>query len=125
MKSSTLINLLISDFQFSKKSNKRMPRSNKKKKALKPQPKDPISHQMETMETGNTIANLMSEERNKMITRAMCSANYHQINLKPGSPTPGLGDCAFEAIISNINDMGTVTRDVWIGPPHLTTPHSM
>ena len=87
------------------KANKNiMPRSNKKKKALKPLPKHPTSQQMETMYTGKTIVNLMSDERSRMVARAICSANYHQINLKPGSPIPGFGDCAFEAAIQNINE---------------------
>ena len=81
-----------------------MPRSNKKKRLLTPQPTHPTSQQMETMDTGKTIVNLMSDERSRMISRAICSAHYHQINLKPGSPIPGFGDCAFEAAIQNINE---------------------
>ena len=81
-----------------------MPRSNKKKCAFKPPPKHPASEQMENMDTGNNIVNLMSEERSQMISRAICSANHHQINLKPGSPTPGFGDCAFQAAIQNVNE---------------------
>ena len=81
-----------------------MPRSNKKKRALEPPPKHPTSQQMETMDPGKRIENLMTDERSRMIARAICSANHHQINLKPGSPIPGLGDCAFEAAIQNINE---------------------
>ena len=89
---------------IAKRNKKKMPRSNKKKKALKPPQKNPTSQQMEIMDTGNPIENLMSDERSRMIARAICSANYHQINLKPGSPIPGFGDCAFEAAIQNINE---------------------
>ena len=87
-----------------------MPRSNKKKtsqqktsaaKSLKP---PQTSQQMEIMETEDNIVNLMSDERRIMMTRAICSAKHHEINLKPGSPTPGLGDCAFEAAIQNVNE---------------------
>ena len=87
------------------KANKNiMPRSNKKKVALKPSPKHPTSQQMETRDSGNKIVNLMSEERSQMISRAICSASHHQIDLKPGSPTPGFGDCAFQAAIQNVNE---------------------
>jgi hypothetical protein len=39
-----------------------------------------------------------------MISRAINSARNHGIDLVPGSSNPGLGDCAFEAIIQNNND---------------------
>ena len=39
-----------------------------------------------------------------MIKRAIASAAKHGIELVSGTPNPGTGDCAFEAIISNIND---------------------
>ena len=39
-----------------------------------------------------------------MISRAIQSARKHGINLKHGSPNPGVGDCAFEAVIQNNND---------------------
>ena len=81
-----------------------MPRSNKKKHTFKPPPKHPPSQQMETTAAESSISNMLSDERNTMTTLAICSAKHHKINLKPGSPTPGLGDCAFEAVINNINE---------------------
>ena len=39
-----------------------------------------------------------------MISRAIISANKHGIRLEHGSSNPGLGDCAFEAVIQNNND---------------------
>ena len=51
-----------------------------------------------------TNSNLMTNERTTMMTRAICSAKKHGINLEPGQSNPGLGDCAFEAIIQNINE---------------------
>ena len=39
-----------------------------------------------------------------MISRSIASAKKHGINLKHGSSNPGTGDCAFEAIIQNVND---------------------
>ena len=50
------------------------------------------------------ILKLKHNEVAKMVTRAQSSSRYHGINLKHGSPNPGLGDCAFEAIIQNNND---------------------
>ena len=81
-----------------------MPRSNKKKHQGKMQPKDPTSQQVKIMDTSNQISNLMSDERTRMMTRAICSAKYHGIDLKSGTPTPGLGDCSFEAIVNNNNE---------------------
>ena len=39
-----------------------------------------------------------------MISRAISSGTNHGINLKHGTPNPGKGNCAFEAIIHNVND---------------------
>ena len=39
-----------------------------------------------------------------MVKRAIASARKHGINLKHGRPNPGMGDCAFEAVIQNNND---------------------
>ena len=80
----------------------RMPRSNKKKAFLKPPTKHPTGQS--TSKSTDEISSLLSEERNKMISRAISSARKHGIDLVPGRPNPGLGDCAFEAIIQNNND---------------------
>ena len=80
-----------------------MPRSNKKKHPQKPPPKHP-SGSDEMMHFSRDISTLITSERNTMMTRAICSALHHGINLKPGSPTPGLGDCAFEAVVNNNNE---------------------
>ena len=39
-----------------------------------------------------------------MISRTIRSAQKHGINLRHGSSNPGTGDCAFEAVIQNVND---------------------
>ena len=80
-----------------------MPRSKKKKHPEKPLPKHPADSN-EMMNFSTTISTLITTERNTMMTRAINSAKCHGINLIPGSPTPGLGDCAFEAAINNNNE---------------------
>ena len=75
-----------------------MPRSNKKRTPLMPPPKDPPNTSFE-------ISSLLAEERNLMIKRAISSGRKHGVNLEPGSSNPGLGDCAFEAVIQNVNSM--------------------
>ena len=50
------------------------------------------------------IEKLLKKEKTLMISRAICSGKKHGINLKHGSSNPGTGDCAFEAVILNIND---------------------
>ena len=72
-----------------------MPRSNKKKHFMKQE--DPTS-------PSNQIASLLTAEKNLMLARAITSGRNHGINLEPGSSNPGLGDCAFEAVIQNNND---------------------
>ena len=79
-----------------------MPRSNKKKHPLKPQPKHPSSEEM--MNCSPEISQIIINERTNMMNRAIHSAKHHGINLKPGPPTPGQGDCAFEAVINNNNE---------------------
>ena len=79
-----------------------MPRSNKKKHPLKPQPKHPSSEEM--MDCSPEISQIIINERTNMMNRAIHSAKHHGINLKPGPPTPGQGDCAFEAVINNNNE---------------------
>ena len=73
-----------------------MPRSNKKRNPLKPPPKDPPKTSFE-------ISSLLAEERNLMISRVISSSRKHGVNLEHGSINPGLGDCAFESVIQNIN----------------------
>ena len=71
-----------------------MPRSNKKKH----------SHQQETSSSDMDIRKLLGQEKSLMISRAIVSAVKHGIQLEHGSPNPGVGDCAFEAVIQNNND---------------------
>ena len=78
-----------------------MTRSNKKKNPQKTAPKHPP---IAKMELSTKISTLLSEERNQMLVRAVRSAKHHGIKLKPGSPNPGLGDCAFEAVVQNNNE---------------------
>ena len=79
-----------------------MPRSNKKKTFLKPPPKHPP---LQThLQTSKSMLDLMSDERSTLISRAITSARHHGINLTPGSPNPGTGDCAFESVLQNNND---------------------
>ena len=74
-----------------------MPRSNKKKKALMKPPENPPVTSFE-------ISSLLAEETNLMKARTISSGRKHGVNLQPGSSNPGLGDCAFEAVIQNNND---------------------
>ena len=71
-----------------------MPRSNKKK----------LSQHQVTPSSDATISQLLGHEKSLMILRAIESAKKHGIRLEHGSPNPGLGDCAFEAVIQNNND---------------------
>ena len=71
----------------------KMPRSNKKKTFLKPLSRLSAAQSVPNQE----ISELMSKERNLMISRAIISARNHGIALKPGSSNPGTGDCAFES----------------------------
>ena len=57
-----------------------------------------------TKPNSHVMSNLFDKEKNIMISRAISSAEKHGIKLKHGTPNPGLGDCAFEAVIQNIND---------------------
>ena len=50
------------------------------------------------------MLDLMSDERSTLISRAITSARHHGINLTPGSPNPGTGDCAFESVIQSNNE---------------------
>ena len=74
-----------------------MPRSNKKKRFLAPQPKHPTSQ-------SSQMSSLFEDEKHKMLSRAINSGRNHGIDLVAGTSNPGLGDCAFEAIIQNNND---------------------
>ena len=52
----------------------------------------------------DVVANLLKNEKKIMISRTIHSGKKHGLNLMHGSPNPGTGDCAFESVISNIND---------------------
>ena len=91
-----------------------MPRSNKKKKTthlpssaqpfLEPPTKNLPTHQKDDSIPDHDISYLLTKEKTLMIARCIQSAKKHGINLKHGTSNPGTGDCAFEAIIQNIND---------------------
>ena len=55
--------------------DRKMPRSNKKKNILKPPPKHPTSQSI--VQHDKVILDLLSDERNMMISRAITSARYH------------------------------------------------
>jgi hypothetical protein len=80
----------------------KMPRSNKKKTFLKPFQKQPSGQSF--LPPNKEIVDLISNERNLMISRAITSARNHGINLRHGSPNPGTGDCAFESVIQSNNE---------------------
>ena len=84
---------------FSDQLLAKMPRSNKKKTFLKPLPK--LSTAQSVQSADKALDDLMSIERNLMITRAITSARNHGITLTHGSSNPGTGDCAFESVIQN------------------------
>ena len=71
-----------------------MPRSNKNN----------LSPHQSAPSADVAIRHLLGKEKSLMISRAIMSARNHGIALKPGSPNPGTGDCAFESVIQNNND---------------------
>ena len=99
-----------------------MPRSKKKKGPVK-HPIGSPNWQPNT-QYHKTIATLLSNERELMISRAINSGNKHGINLTHGKSNPGLGDCAFEAVIFNNNERHCFTnkfplsidtyRQIWV-----------
>jgi hypothetical protein len=79
-----------------------MPRSNKKKSFSKSPQKNQTMQS--SSKSSSEISSLFTTERNKMISRAITSGKNHGIQMVPGSPNPGRGDCAFEAVVQNNND---------------------
>ena len=45
-----------------------------------------------------------SEPTQLMLSRAVASSKRHGIDLIPGSLNPGTGNCAFEAVLFNLNE---------------------
>ena len=43
-------------------------------------------------------------DENGIVDRAIASAQKHNIKLRAGTKDRGYGNCAFEAVINNIND---------------------
>ena len=86
-----------------------MPRSNKKKHFLKPEQQINPSCQ---------IASLLMAEKNLMLARAITSGRNHGVNLVQGTSNPGLGDCAFEAVIQNNNDRSCYTQKFFMPINH-------
>ena len=79
-----------------------MPRSNKKRNLQKPTPKHPTTNS--DFNNEDNITSLLIMERNLMISRSLLNGKMHGLNLKPGSPIPGTGDCALESVIINNNE---------------------
>ena len=86
----------------------KMTRSNKKKTFLKPFQKQPSGQSF--LPPNKEIVDLMTNERNLMISRAITSARNHGINLRHGSPNPGTGDCAFVSVIQSNNERQCFTE---------------
>ena len=92
----------------------KMPRSNKKKTSLnkpstshpflEPPPKTIYPNTRSSPSSDTAVQKLLGREKSLMIARAISSAHKHGIQLKLGSANPGLGDCAFEAVVQNNND---------------------
>ena len=97
-----------------------MPRSNKKKTknniptSALPFLEPPLLRKKQKSNPDPDVSNLLSKEKTLMISRTIQSAQKHGINLRHGSSNPGTGDCAFEAVIQNVNDR-----------PHFTEKFSM
>ena len=91
-----------------------MPRSNKKKRSakspssaqpfLEPPPSSKYQCPRPNLIPDKATSNLLTKEKELMIERTVASAKKHGINLRHGRSNPGTGDCAFEAVIYNIND---------------------
>ena len=63
-------------------------------------------------------SSLLQTEQSLMITRAIRSARHHGIILYPGRQNPGVGNCAFEASISNVNDRDCFVEKFPLSPDH-------
>ena len=83
-----------------------MPRSNKKKSSQntpfrnspgRPPPQPPPENPSSSTE----IDILLDKERTVMMSRAISSAQKHGINVKPGRPNPGAGDCPMTELAFN------------------------
>ena len=79
-----------------------MPRSNKKNSWSKPPPKPPKIHTL--LCPSSSESGLLNEEQTLMYRRAMSSGKKHGISLLPGTRTLSDGNCAFQAVISNVNE---------------------
>ena len=68
----------------------------------KPKPSDSDK----TNKTYAQIARVSSTtyNENEIFTKAIASAQKHNIKLKPGRKDRGYGNCVFEAVINNMND---------------------
>ena len=93
-----------------------MPRSNKKKNPFKPPPRDPTLSVTYSTTSVSNEAELVKNETSLMVRRAMLSAGRHDISLKHGSSNEGLGNCAFESAISNVNDRDCFTEKFPLSP---------
>ena len=63
-------------------------------------------------------SSLLQTEQSLMITRAIRSAKHHGIILHPGRQNLGVGNCAFEASISNVNDRDCFVEKFPLSPDH-------
>ena len=58
---------------------------------------------------------LLKKETELMVQRAINSAGKHGIQLRHGTSNPGVGDCAFEAIIQNNNERSCYRENYEMG----------
>ena len=78
-----------------------MPRSNQKKKRQWLSIPGLI---IKSVNINKSIAVIQSPSSKMVVQRAIASADKHGLHLSQGRSNPGLGNCAFEACIYNVND---------------------
>ena len=82
-----------------------MPRSKKKRFALKPPPKTPT---LSTLKFSGE--SLIESEIDLMVQSGRRSAKRHGINLLNGTRNSADGNCAFESVLSNVNERACFTE---------------
>ena len=53
-----------------------------------------------------------------IFTRAIASAQKHNITLEPGRMNPGIGNCSYESVINNINDRSCFQEKLPMSPDY-------
>ena len=101
----------------SNQENEMSSKQNQKRKMYHPPYEKPKRTQNRNGNATSVIPSTLIDDYD-IFTRAIASAQKHNIRLQPGRPNPATGNCSYEAVIYNINDRSCFQKKLPMSPDY-------